>query len=679
MGRVLLAQIRYADSLGRGPGFQRLMLQDQQLYDVIKILASCIVDVEMEAITSNSRLRLASDNINPVTLDEFTFDAVDRLQHISAPFLSSLLKISAGVADLRIVWGKTPADLVTNPELSSEETSDDFRADSGYEDGVIALRDNMSHTMDVPRLGQGIATRNKNLVSIIACCVLSYSRSERTNLFQMMNGHFLFANHVPKRTIEFLYQMGLVVSNETIRRALQINARAILSMLDERIKNQQFFISYDNMNFYENVRDQRLYNKVHMVNYTAGYICFMNAPDGSLLLHIGCEQVQYDAVDNLIASDFLLDQVGYNHCTATTHYLLGRTLGKHFGQALKAQKHVIEGKLMPKYYNWPMPLKNIQCAIQKADVIPLPILPLDESKIATTVDIIRCLVERLGLAGVIEEKVVPIKGDFVTVKNITRAIYRKQDELNPFYKFSWVEPIASLFHLQINALRLFHITFWGRPSDKYSLQRFHAVLSRKGVTQKVKDFHACDEFFRTVIHAHVIALCMHHLGLIKIDDFQTWLSRNNWPELIRSIEQKFLGPEEVQNIRDYIGEEAFAKVARRLDIRKQGFKTEQEVARQSGTRFRKQTPKWDKIEREITEQVVLLSRNKTRENALLLLHEGLTYLEFVDACRGGFSGRVQKCLEYMAIIYQGSSTKNYAPETIHFVACFKRLWKEEFM
>lgn len=84
---------------------------------------------------------------------------------------------------------------------------------------------------------------------------------------------------------------------------------------------------------------------------------------------------------------------------------------------------------------------------------------------------------------------------------------------------------------------------------------------------------------------------MHHLGLTKIDDFQTWLSCNNWPELIRSIEQKFLGPEEVQNIRDHIGEEAFAEVVRKLEIRKQEFETEQEVARQSGTRFRKQTPK----------------------------------------------------------------------------------------
>lgn len=107
----------------------------------------------------------------------------------------------------------------------------------------------------------------------------------------------------------------------------------------------------------------------------------------------------------------------------------------------------------------------------------------------------------------------------------------------------------------------------------------------------------------------------------------------------------------MQNIRDHIREEAFAKVARKLDIPKQEFETKQEVACQSGTRFRKQIPKWDKIEREITEQVVFLLCNKIRENALLLFCEGLIYLKFVNAYRGGFSGQIQKCLEYIVIIY----------------------------
>lgn len=61
---------------------------------------------------------------------------------------------------------------------------------------------------------------------------------------------------------------------------------------------------------------------------------------------------------------------------------------------------------------------------------------LDESKIATTIDINCYLVECLGLANVIEKKVIPIKVDFVTIRNIPCVIYWKQDKLKLFYKSS---------------------------------------------------------------------------------------------------------------------------------------------------------------------------------------------------------------------------------------------------
>ena len=82
------------------------MLQDQLLCIILKLLAPCIVDAEMEAITSNYRLRLASTDVNPATLDKFTFKTLDRIQQISAPFLSFLLKIAAGAGDRRTIWIK---------------------------------------------------------------------------------------------------------------------------------------------------------------------------------------------------------------------------------------------------------------------------------------------------------------------------------------------------------------------------------------------------------------------------------------------------------------------------------------------------------------------------------------------------------------------------------------------
>lgn len=79
----------------------------------------------------------------------------------------------------------------------------------------------------------------------------------------------------------------------------------------------------------------------------------------------------------------------------------------------------------------------------------------------------------------------------------------------------------------MNVIRLFYIILWGKPNDKYSLQRFDTVLARKKVTQKTKNFYACRKFFMTVVHANVIALYIHYVGLNEIDDFRIWFSPNN--------------------------------------------------------------------------------------------------------------------------------------------------------
>lgn len=107
--------------------------------------------------------------------------------------------------------------------------------------------------------------------------------------------------------------------------------------------------------------------------------------------------------------------------------------------------------------------------MRKADVISFLILLLEKSKIATTIDILRYLGDHLGLADIAKDKVVSIKRNFVTVRNVTNAIYRKYDEKNLLYKYFWLEPIAGFFYLQMNIFCFFYTIYWGKPSDKYSL------------------------------------------------------------------------------------------------------------------------------------------------------------------------------------------------------------------
>ncbi len=73
---------------------------------------------------------------------------------------------------------------------------------------------------------------------------------------------------------------------------------------------------------------------------------------------------------------------------------------------------------------WQAPLQEVQCRIEKADIILLPTLPLDEALIAVFIDILKEYLMKLGIEHVaILNKLLILKGNFFTVCNVTRAIY----------------------------------------------------------------------------------------------------------------------------------------------------------------------------------------------------------------------------------------------------------------
>lgn len=77
-----------------------------------------------------------------------------------------------------------------------------------------------------------------------------------------------------------------------------------------------------------------------------------------------------------------------------------------------------------------MSLKDIQYLIKKTDIIALPILPLNEYKISETIDILCYLIGRQGLKDVVKNKVIFIKDDYLTIKNVIYTLYQKQKKPN---------------------------------------------------------------------------------------------------------------------------------------------------------------------------------------------------------------------------------------------------------
>lgn len=82
-----------------------------------------------------------------------------------------------------------------------------------------------------------------------------------------------------------------------------------------------------------------------------GYVYFMNVENRSRLLYINSDQVQYKALNSLIADNFLLYHIGLNHQAATTWFILYRILDQHFASAMRKQKYIITIKVIPKFSN----------------------------------------------------------------------------------------------------------------------------------------------------------------------------------------------------------------------------------------------------------------------------------------------------------------------------------------
>lgn len=91
--------------------------------------------------------------------------------------------------------------------------------------------------------------------------------------------------------------------------------------------------------------------------------------------------------------------------------------------AMGKKKYVVAGKVMPKFFNWLILLKDIQSLIKKVDIILFPILPLKKAKILETINILRYIVEYLGLKNIVEDKVVLTKGDYLTITNVIYILY----------------------------------------------------------------------------------------------------------------------------------------------------------------------------------------------------------------------------------------------------------------
>ncbi len=158
----------------------------------------------------------------------------------------------------------------------------------------------------------------------------------------------------------------------------------------------------------------------------------------------------------------------------------------------------------------------------------------------------------------------------MTVRTYRHAIYWRQEEILLLDRFHYLEPMVGLFHLQMNLLSMLFGKFWGVAGNMVSLNCYSGILKKKYIYKKPdnNNFHHTDEFFRVVIEAMVMMLCIYIARCSTIDKLQTWIGRFNWPILINKVERDYLGIFTVQCIQDKISTKTTTTITSKFDTKK---------------------------------------------------------------------------------------------------------------
>ena len=108
--------------------------------------------------------------------------------------------------------------------------------------------------VDPPKFKEwNLAKQNKALIFVISLALLYYSCNKYSNIFHEINSYYTFSSNIPKRFTKFFYQMDIIVSYKSIWHNLQVNTIAVIDEIVVKTWFHHFYISYDNMDFYENI------------------------------------------------------------------------------------------------------------------------------------------------------------------------------------------------------------------------------------------------------------------------------------------------------------------------------------------------------------------------------------------------------------------------------------------
>ncbi|KAJ7123895.1 hypothetical protein C8R43DRAFT_899453 [Mycena crocata] len=454
-----------------------------------------------------------------------------------------------------------------------------------------------------------LCTLTRPQVFTSVCAMLSVSRSQKANNYQVVIGLFLLASGAAKREIEVLAHAGLSTSYNTIKDHIHKLSAEATERFQKLIKTKMCFIVWDNLNIAFRVESQRLNSANHFDNGTTATAIPVYNPDtggdtplGTLPLHLKPPRTTTFPILDWNCTDVLPSPISLEELTRCCLWQVKRLALQHIGNLEHLKAAFAECPEVDPI------------AVHLTPQFPLPAMHDDESSIEGT---IRVYVQILRNLGVTNEDLrahglLFTDGDLLTDSLVDKVESARRNSSEPIEGMKATIRRFGLFHAKMAGCRLVVNEHWGKPNSLWPGSLWwehHTLLKRKPLAADWKNKTATPwkpshELLHMSVAAHVKDGFRIHCGKPDLD---AWASSATMAEFDRVAEQ----------------------VYRKL------FTTE------ALDNLRSQPP---------------ALRDITHENVLLLNRDALFYIEFVSAIKKGDIGRVVNVLSCWMVMMRSPKT-----------------------
>ncbi|KAF8181438.1 hypothetical protein K438DRAFT_1976162 [Mycena galopus ATCC 62051] len=446
------------------------------------------------------------------------------------------------------------------------------------------------------REGKGESRREKSLIFTSVCAMLSMSRSQKANNYQIVIGMFLLASGSAKREMEVLAHAGF----------------RGFDALEAACERADVSIVWDNLNIAFRVESQRLNSANHFDNGTTATAIpiwnpFTNGPTalGTLPLEMKPPRTSTFPIIDWTPEDILPSPTNMEQLSQCCLWQIKRLALENI-PGLAHVKKDFEGcpEVDP-------------IAVHKTEQYPLPAMHEDESSIDGTIRVYERILQNLGITNedLRAHGLMFTDGDLLTDSLIDKACLIESARRNSDGEIEGMKASVrrfGLFHAKMAGARLVVNEHWGQPNSVWpgSLWWEHnKLLKRKPMTagwkaKKATPWKPSHELLQISLAAHVKDGFRIYCDR---DDLDAWAATASLPEFNAVAERVYCN--------------LFSTAA--LD------------------KLRTLRPEL---------------RDITHENVILLNRDALFYIEFVFAIKKGDIGRVINVLRVWMVMMRSSKT-----------------------